>query len=141
MNDLLFLFYFTAIFSLISIIREKMHFASIRKREFVLSNVEISNKKKCPYKDIRKTELATASIVMVDDFFKDFIAGFVNFFGGELSVYSSLLDRARREAILRIVEAHPNAKAFYNLKLDSAQLGDGKIRKRVEISATATAIY
>jgi len=40
-------------------------------------------------------------VVLWADYFRNFVAGFIHLFGWRLSVYESLLDRARREAMNR----------------------------------------
>ena len=41
-------------------------------------------------------------MVVADDYFKSLLAGLQTFFGGRVSTYESLVDRARREAVLRM---------------------------------------
>ncbi|MFT6733724.1 MAG: hypothetical protein ACJAS9_001914 [Polaribacter sp.] len=48
------------------------------------------------------------------DYFKRFLAGLRNIFGGRVVTYESLVDRARREAILRMKEKCPAAPSLIN---------------------------
>jgi uncharacterized protein YbjQ (UPF0145 family) len=43
-------------------------------------------------------------VVIASDYFKNFTATLKNFFGGRLTSYESLMDRGRREAMLRLKE-------------------------------------
>lgn len=47
-------------------------------------------------------EMVTGTVVIGADYFKHYIGGILNFFGGRLSVYEGILDRARREALVRL---------------------------------------
>ncbi|MGQ0547496.1 MAG: YbjQ family protein, partial [Betaproteobacteria bacterium] len=54
------------------------------------------------------SRLVAGSVVIADDYFKSLLAGLYSFFGGPVRSYESLLDRARREAVLRMkAEARP----------------------------------
>lgn len=124
-------------------ILEKKHFKSINEREEKLLNLPtITLKKPLNEENIVQTELVYGSVVVSIDFFKKFIAGLVNFFGGNIVVYDTLLNRARREAILRMKESALNASEIINLKVETSSIH--KSAKRigaVEITAYGTAIY
>ena len=80
-------------------------------------------------------------VVVAVDYFKIFLSGFRLFFGGELKSYATLLERARREAVLRLRESVPDADCFINLRFESTDIG-GKARgaPNVEMLAYATAL-
>jgi uncharacterized protein YbjQ (UPF0145 family) len=46
-------------------------------------------------------------------------------FGGELRAYCSLLDRARREAILRMKAQYPDADLIVNLRIETSSISKG----------------
>lgn len=46
--------------------------------------------------------LVSGGVVVSSDYFKTFVAGFRNLVGGRFRGFESLLERARREAILRM---------------------------------------
>lgn len=83
-------------------------------------------------------------MVISSDFFKTFIAGLLNLIGGEISTYESLLDRARREAMLRMEEAALawGANQVVNVRIQTAELsansGQGVVA--VEVIAYGTAL-
>ena len=63
-------------------------------------------------------------------------------FGGEMKSYSSVIDRGRREAILRMKEASPEADLFLNCRLETSSVskGQGKAVGCAEVLAYATAV-
>ena len=67
-----------------------------------------------------------AGVVVSSDYFRRMLAAIRNFFGGNIRSYETLLDRARREAVLRLKEqaAEKGANAVLNFKLETASLGN-----------------
>jgi uncharacterized protein YbjQ (UPF0145 family) len=61
-------------------------------------------------------------VVISIDYFKRFLAGLRNIFGGEVSSYETILDRARREAILRMKEAAKEADIIINLRIETSTI-------------------
>jgi len=106
---------------------EKRHFRNIIKREKALIRKPvISYKKKTLPKNkrIKKVELVTGETVISGDYFKNFAAGLKNFFGGRLTSFESVIDRGRREAILRMREKAKNASIIINTKVETVMLND-----------------
>ena len=87
----------------------------------------------------------TGSAVISIDYFKRILAALRNIFGGEVAVYESLLDRARREALLRMKYQVPNAHAIVNVRIETSAIGNSANRKNglgsVEALAYGTAIW
>jgi uncharacterized protein YbjQ (UPF0145 family) len=84
---------------------EKKHYASIRLRERQLKNVVALTTRFPPVGvSSERFTLVSGAVVVSSDYFKTFVAGFRNLFGGRFRGYESLLDRARREALLRLKE-------------------------------------
>ena len=81
-------------------------------------------------------------MVISVDYFKRFLMNFRRIFGGEIKSYSPLLDRGRREALLRMKESHPHADLYLNCRLETSAIsnGKGKTTGCVEILAYCTAI-
>ncbi|MFT5521736.1 MAG: hypothetical protein ACI9IA_002341 [Enterobacterales bacterium] len=125
--------------------KEKRHYKSIIKREAALINLVTTNKKK-PLMAIDgnvTVKLVTGSVCISVDYFKQIVAGLRAFVGGNIRSYETLLDRARREAILRLKESCTDASEIYNLRFETSSIykGSGKQIGSVEILAFATAIY
>lgn len=104
---------------------EKKHYASILAREDELRHIRIIPVKRPP-RVFCDQHLVVGSVVVSSNAFTRFLAGFRNFFGGNVRSYESLLDRARREAILRMkAQAEEyGANLILNVKLETATLGN-----------------
>ena len=72
--------------------------------------------------------LVTGSTVISVDYFKRFLAALRNLFGGRVTAYESLLDRARRESLLRMKEqaAALGASMVFNVKYETASISKGR---------------
>lgn len=90
---------------LVGRVLERRHLASIRARERQLLGVVALSTRFVP-DGIAATSprLVSGSVVVSSDYFKTFVAGFRNLFGGRFRGYETLLERARREALLRLKE-------------------------------------
>jgi len=125
---------------------ESKHYTSIRKREKELNSLPaIASRVPPPGRSDLKSQLVTGSVVISVDYFKRFLASLRNIFGGRITSYESLLDRARREAILRMKEEarHLNAEFVFNIKMETASIhkGQGNSIGSVEVLAYGTALY
>ena len=84
-------------------IAEKRHFASIRKREAELKDVLTFSARMPPPRDMnRDSVFVQGNVVISVDYFKRLSAGLRSLLGGRVGAYESLVDRARREAVLRM---------------------------------------
>ena len=84
-------------------IAESRHYASIREREAELADLLVFTNRMPPAASgDRQASLVTGSVVISEDYFKRVLASLRSIFGGRLTSYESLLDRARREAVLRM---------------------------------------
>lgn len=82
---------------------ERRHYRSIREREQALRHVVALNTRYVPDGvQAGSAQLVTGGVVISSDYFKTFVAGFRTFFGGRVRGYETLLERARREALLRL---------------------------------------
>lgn len=138
---------FLAVFGLIiGSFLERRHFASIREREAQWVTLPVFPTR---FTDADHTvadgHLVVASVVVSLDYFKKILAAFRNIFGGNVRSYESLLDRAKREAILRLKEQAPESDAIINLRMETSNLASVQTRKKkgiggVEVIAYGTAI-
>lgn len=122
---------------------ETSHYRSIRRREKRLLHIPaLTTKKLQTRRRVRSAALAVGSVVVSVDYYKRFLAALRNIFGGELLSYSSLIDRGRREALLRMKESCPGADLYLNCRIETASIfkGAAKATGSVEILAYATAI-
>ena len=81
----------------------KRHYRSIQEREAQTLQVPTMNFRDLPANWIAiQSELVIGNVVVSVDYFKRFMASLRGLIGGRIRSYESLLDRARREAILRM---------------------------------------
>jgi uncharacterized protein YbjQ (UPF0145 family) len=124
---------------------EKRHYAHIKTREAQLRNILLFNEKRPPANAAgSKFALVSGSAVMSSDHFRQTIAALKTLFGGRLTSYESMLDRGRREAILRMKEEarRQGANAIFNVRLETATLNANDPKQQVvcaEILAYGTA--
>ena len=83
-------------------IAERRHYRSILAREKELANVMVFTNRFPPLTLRAGQALVAGSVVISEDYFKRVLSGLQSLFGGRLRAYESLLDRARREAVLRM---------------------------------------
>jgi uncharacterized protein YbjQ (UPF0145 family) len=124
---------------------ERRHYASLRRRERELAGVLVFSNRFPPHGTGRvATRLVAGSAVISDDYFKNVLAGLYSFFGGRVRSYESLIDRARREAVLRMkAEARGHGAALIiNAKFQTFAIGGRNQNsvKGVEILAYGTAL-
>ena len=123
---------------------ERKHYASIHQREEqFLQLPAVPTKQWDTDRSVAEARLVCGSVVISADYFKRLLAGLRNIVGGRMRSYESLLDRARREAILRLKEQFPEADIIVNLRMETSTIG-GNSRKggvsAVELVAYGTAI-
>lgn len=123
---------------------ETRHYRSIvaREQEFLpLPAVTLKNALE-PGRKVTRAKLVAGNVVVSVDYFKRFLAGLRNFFGGRVSSYETLVDRARREAILRMKEEAKGADIILNMRLETSSISKGKKQAvgTVEALAYGTAI-
>ncbi|HEY9887347.1 MAG TPA: heavy metal-binding domain-containing protein [Candidatus Obscuribacterales bacterium] len=105
---------------------EKKHLDDLHDREYRARQLTIINiGAKTPIPEADRAKLFVGSVVISSDYFKTFVASWINFFGGRIGVYESLLDRARREAVLRMKEdaIKWGASQVVNVRLETAEMG------------------
>lgn len=131
---LLFLAYFTGTFL------ERHHYASIRRREAEMRDLLVFAGKELPADTpCRDAHLVMGSVVISSDYFKTFLAGLRALIGGKIHAYETLLDRARREAILRMKQeaAVSGANMVFNVKFGTARIMSGGGRGAISVEAFA----
>jgi uncharacterized protein YbjQ (UPF0145 family) len=126
---------------------EKAHFRSIQKRELKYREYPVVSFDTMPDDwKAGSSRLVTGSIVVSLDYFKRVIAGLRALVGGRIKTYEPLLERARREALLRMIESarRDGYDAIFNVRLETSRLansrGDGSGTAGVEMLAFGTAV-
>ena len=124
---------------------EKRHYLSIIKRESQLRSIPVIASKILPDEFTPcQTQLVSGNVVISVDFFKKFVAGLRSIIGGRMASYESLIDRARREAILRMKQEAKslNADYVFNIKMETSSISKGAENSigSVEVLAYGTAV-
>ncbi|MEN8232938.1 MAG: heavy metal-binding domain-containing protein [Thermodesulfobacteriota bacterium] len=124
---------------------EKKHYKSIldREKKWLQQPTTSSRYILEDGREIKQSYLATGNVVVSVDYFKRILAALRNFFGGSVQSYETLVDRARREAVLRMKESCPEADQVINLRLETSSISKGRSNQigTVEVLAYGTAVY
>jgi len=145
MYDLIVLVALLAIGYVFGRIAESRHYKSIIRREQEYRDLPAIASKIPPLgEQLEASILVTGSVVISVDYFKRFLAGLRSLVGGRIVAYESLLDRARREALLRMKQEarKVGANKVFNIKLETSSISKnarGKIGS-IEVLAYGTAL-
>ena len=121
---------------------ERQHLAQLSIAEQELSHIMVSSERFYVPKLVANTEgeLVLGSVVIAQDYFKMIIARVLSIFGKNLTTYETLLDRARREALVRM-RTEAQAKGYnhiYGLRLEVSNIK--QLGSMVEAIAYGTAV-
>lgn len=121
---------------------ERQHLAQLSIAEQELSHIMVSSERFYVPKLVADTEgeLVLGSVVIAQDYFKMIIARLLSIFGKNLTTYETLLDRARREALVRM-RTEAQAKGYnhiYGLRLEVSNIN--QLGSMVEAIAYGTAV-
>ena len=121
---------------------ERQHLAQLSIAEQELSHIMVSSERFYVPKLVANTEgeLVLGSVVIAQDYFKMIIARVLSIFGKNLTTYETLLDRARREALVRM-RTEAQAKGYnhiYGLRLEVSNIN--QLGSMVEAIAYGTAV-
>ena len=126
-------------------VAEKKHYKSIIERESRYKDLLVFTVKSPPPNiDITDTNLVSGNVVISIDYFKRFVAGLRKLIGGRLRSYETLVDRGRREALLRMKEQATKLSAdlVVNVKLETSSISKGRRGSigSIEVFAYGTAL-
>ncbi len=126
---------------------ERQHYASIRTRENELRMLPAVTFRQIPNAwAVDAVGIVSGSVVISVDHFKRFLASLRTIVGGRVQSYETLLDRARREAILRCKEdaRARGFQAIVNLRLETTRVArasrNSKATTGVEVLAFGTGL-
>lgn len=124
---------------------EQRHYRQLAQREHqtrTLSVVNFGAKHEMPL--AVESRLCVGSVVISSDYFKTVMASLMNLVGGNISVYETLLERGRREAMLRMKEEAIawGATQIVNVRFETSSInGDaGNTAPIVELMAYGTGV-
>ena len=127
-------------------VRERRHFASLTRRECQFTDVGIVNLKTVTHPEtVRSAVLVSGDAVIATDYFKGFAARLRNIVGGEIRSYETLMERARREATLRLLQHARDfgATEVWNVRYETSNIRSAGRRNpgvSVEVFAFGTAV-
>ena len=126
--------------------RERSHYQSLIRREADFRDLRIVNVKTVPHPEqVCRAELVCGDAVIATDYFKGFSARLRSIVGGELRSYETLMERARREATLRLSEQARKigATEVWNIRYETSNIRSASRRNpavSVEVFAFGTAV-
>ena len=112
---------------------ERRHYASIEAREKELLQLPVTNTRTgFNSSRVDHCEMVQGSAVISVDYFKRLLASLRNIFGGTIRSYETLVDRARREALLRMKESVPaGTTMIVNVRIETTTIGKNAHKKGV----------
>lgn len=123
---------------------EKKHLVSLRLREKNLLRLPRITQTKQPASTAQNVRMVSGSAVIAADFFRHYLSMLISLFGGNIGVLESLLDRARREAVLRMLESCSDADYISGVRYETSALSEESSQRAlpvVEVMVYGTAVY
>lgn len=121
---------------------ERQHLAQLAISEKALKHIIVSTERfyQPALADGTQGELVLGSVVIAQDYFKMVIARVLSIFGKNLITYETLLERARREALVRMrTQAHAKGYShIYGLRFEVSNIN--QLGSMVEAIAYGTAV-
>ena len=121
---------------------ERQHLAQLLISEKALGYIIVSTERfyQPVLADNTQGELVLGSVVIAQDYFKMVIARVLSIFGKNLTTYETLLERARREAVVRMrTQAHAKGYShIYGLRFEVSNIN--QLGSMVEAIAYGTAV-
>jgi uncharacterized protein YbjQ (UPF0145 family) len=105
---------------------ERRHYRELAEAEDALRDIAVSNRGSPEAGTFSSGTLVVGSVVIAEDFFKRVAAGLKSLVGGNLRGYETLLERGRREAIVRMKQEarRLGATLVVNVRLETASLAE-----------------
>jgi uncharacterized protein YbjQ (UPF0145 family) len=117
---------------------EQRHFRELVALERTLADIVVCNGRGTGnHGEVRTATLVVGSVVIAEDYFKRVAAALKSLVGGNIGAYESLLERGRREAIVRMKEQarRIGATQIVNVRLETASLSEDWSGRRPMFSA------
>jgi uncharacterized protein YbjQ (UPF0145 family) len=117
---------------------ERRHFRELAAIEDALRDIVVSSGRgPADGGGFDGARLVVGSVVIAEDYFKRFAAALRGLIGGRIVAYESLLERGRREAIVRMKEQarQLGATQIVNMRLETASLSEDFSGRRPMFSA------
>lgn len=119
-------------------INEQKHLASLDRDEHLLGHIIISSERFFEPTTHEEGLLVMGSVSIAQDRFKAVLADLLSLFGKNLTVYESLLERSRREAVVRMKQMAKDYgyNQIYGVRIETSAIDGGG----VEVLAYGTAV-
>ncbi len=117
---------------------ERRHYRELIAQEQALRDILVFNERRVPADiAVQRASLVMGSVVIGEDYFKRIAAALKNIVGGRLTVYESLMDRGRREAVVRMKRQarELGASMVFNVRFETATLSEDHSGRRSSFSA------
>ena len=124
---------------------EASHLRRLGVREQELSAIMVADLKWLPRNwQAADGVLVVGEVVIATDYFKVFVAALRNLFGGRVRTYETLVERARREAVVRMLQQAQSigANVVWNVRIETTTI-QGKQQGKsggIEVMAYGTAM-
>jgi uncharacterized protein YbjQ (UPF0145 family) len=122
--------------------RERRHFERIRNREQELAYLLVKNTRTTdPGFTPTNASLVIGEVVVGSDYLKTFLTSIRNLFGGEMRSFATIMERTRREALIRMLDEaqRRGARAVINVRFETSEVGGPRL-PAAEILCYGTAI-
>ena len=125
---------------------EKLHLQDLRRREAATVGILVSPVGTLPGVELAEPRLVVGAAVISIDYFKRFAAALRGLFGGRMMALETVVDRGRREAVMRMKEQAVAAglNGVVGMRVETSRLANsrsnGKGTAGIEIVAYGTAV-
>ena len=104
--------------------REAAHQRDLDAREARLAQLPVTDTDSLPGLQPVHAEMVMGNAVIGTDYLKQWLSSWRMLFGGEMQSYTTVMDRARREAYLRMVEDayDRGARGVVNVRFETSQV-------------------
>lgn len=126
---------------------ERRHFAQLREREGELADIRCTNLKRAPGEPPpASARLVAGNVVISTDYFKSVCGALRAIIGGRVRSYETLVERGRREALVRMLDdaRSTGARSIINVRFETlpiARFQNGRGLMGVEVLAYGTALH
>lgn len=120
---------------------ERLHLRSISAREIPLRNILVTTSKRPPPDEPEGCTLLVGSVVVAHDYFRTLIIAIRRLIGGNIKPYERLVQRGRREALVRLKEEADllGIDKVINIRFDTTTVS-GRFLHAIETIAYGTGI-
>jgi len=120
---------------------ERVHLRSLNAREAPLENILVTTSKRPPPDEPEGCTLLVGSVVVAHDYFRTLIIAIRRLIGGNIKPYERLVQRGRREALIRLKEEADllGIEKVINIRFDTTTVS-GRFLHAIETIAYGTGI-